>query len=123
MALKKNQLLATKSKSRKGGKRQGAGRKPGGTNAATRAKQQLQASIVAKAVETGRMPLEVMIETMRIYVEAANVLGDAIVVVNQRLMSRLDLLRTAADIARDAAPYCHAKLASVEQRTNTHSRW
>ncbi len=110
--MKKNQTIRTKSSY--GGRRKGAGRKPGGVSVATRAKKQLQASILAKAVESGHTPLQVMIETMNEYVAAAHALGEQRLVVNERVVTRLNLLRTAADIAKDAAPYCHAKLATIE---------
>jgi hypothetical protein len=71
-----------------GGKRSGAGRKPGAATKRTRA-------IADKAIAEGLTPLEVMLKAMRAHVDK-------------------DELDAAAAIAKDAAPYMHAKLASVQ---------
>jgi hypothetical protein len=81
-------LKRFKSSNGHGGRRAGAGRKPGVANKRTRA-------IVAAAAAEGVMPLEVMLQAMR----AAHAAGD---------------LAAAAAFAKDAAPYLHPKLASVE---------
>ena len=74
----------------KGGRREGAGRPKGSKNAQTRIKE----DIASKAIESGITPLEVMLEAMR----DAYYDGDK---------------RTAAQFAKDAAPYVHPKYASL----------
>ena len=72
-----------------GGKRTGAGRKKGSTTIKTR-------EIAAKHEATGAMmPLDVMLRAMSEHVAA----------------ERWD---AAHEKAKDAAPYCHPKLASTE---------
>lgn len=80
------------AKSNRGGKREGAGRKAGGANKKTQ-------EIAAKAMEEGITPLEVMLTTMR----DAWAAGDK------------DLARA---VAKDAAPYCHARLANIQADVN-----
>ena len=69
-----------------GGKRPGAGRPNGSLNKRSQ-------EIVAKAASEGITPLEVMLKAMRQHVDA----GD---------------LGAAAEIAKDAAPYIHPRLAN-----------
>ncbi len=71
---------------KRGGARKGAGRKPGAVNKAT-------AEAKAKAEAGGEMPLDFMLRIMR----------DATAEPAQRM-----------DMAKAAAPYVHAKLASIE---------
>ncbi len=71
----------------RGGKRPGAGRKPGSKNART-------AAVARKATAEGIQPIEVMLHAMRLHFAAGEY--DA-----------------AATIAKDAAPYCHPRLASL----------
>lgn len=76
----------------RGGKREGAGRKPGTVNKKARA-------MAERVLESGGLtPLEVMIKAM----VAADALGDT---------------RDAAYYAQMAAPYMHAKLSSVTADT------
>lgn len=77
-----------------GGKRQGAGRPRGAANQRTR-------DIADKAVAEGITPLEVMLQDMRAKLGAND-------------------LSAAADRARDAAPYMHPKLSSVEADVEQH---
>lgn len=72
----------------RGGKRIGAGRKAGAATKRTRA-------IADKATAQGLTPLEVMLEAMRRH-------------------AKDEKWDEAASIAKDAAPYMHAKLASVQ---------
>jgi hypothetical protein len=74
----------------KGGKRPGAGRKPGGRNRRT-----LEA--IAAAEASGITPLEYMLRVMR----------------NKRSGAAVRL-----DAAKSAAPYVHARLASIEHKGN-----
>ena len=76
----------------KGGARPGAGRKPGGTNKKTR-------EIAELAAAEGITPLEVMVLAMRRKYEAGDLDG-------------------AASIAKDAAPYMHPRLSSVESKVD-----
>jgi hypothetical protein len=81
----------------RGGRRPGAGRKPGSANKKTR-------EIADKAAAEGITPLEVQIETMRaLWAEA-----------NQGNALDLDKAERACAIAKDAAPYIHPRLSSIE---------
>jgi hypothetical protein len=72
----------------RGGKRPNAGRKPGSATKKTR-------DIANRAASEGITPLEVMLQAMRAHYDAGN-------------------LDEAALKAKDAAPYVHPKLASVD---------
>ena len=78
------------NQSNKGGARSGAGRKPGAANKKT---QEVQAAVAA----SGITPLDYMLQIMR----------DP----GAESASRLDA-------AKSAAPYVHAKLASIEVNAN-----
>lgn len=73
-----------------GGARSGAGRKPGTINKATK-------KAIEKAEAGGIMPLDFMLEIMR----------DETAAREERL-----------DMAKAAAPYVHAKLASIEAKVD-----
>jgi hypothetical protein len=73
-----------------GGARQGAGKPKGAT-----AKRTQEA--VEKALLVGITPLEVMLMAMKDSLDKGE-------------------LKDASNFAKDAAPYCHAKLASTEVR-------
>ena len=73
----------------RGGARQGSGRKKGSVAVKTN-------HIAAQAAAEGITPLEVMLKAMRLKVDENDWTG-------------------AASIAKDAAPYMHARLQSVEQ--------
>jgi hypothetical protein len=75
-----------------GGRRPGAGRKPGSASRRTR-------EIAEKAAEHGITPLEVMLEAMR------------------EAYAKRDL-DAAARFAKEAAPYCHARFSAVEHTGN-----
>ena len=75
----------------KGGKREGAGRKPGSRNKKTLA-------TVAAIEASGLTPLDYMLRVMR----------------NRRTPPAIRL-----DAAKSAAPYVHARLASLEVSGNT----
>jgi hypothetical protein len=72
----------------RGGKRAGAGRRPGSVTTKTR-------EIADRAIQDGVTPLEVMLKAMREHYSA----------------ERWD---QAAAVAKDAAPYMHPKLAAIE---------
>lgn len=92
----------------RGGARKGAGRKPGSTTKKTR-------EIADRAAEEGITPLEVMLKAMREFVlRAEQMLPDDVELVNNRAVTRLSLLAEAADVAKDAAPYIHPRLAAIE---------
>jgi hypothetical protein len=74
----------------RGGKRPGAGRKKGSRTRRTQA-------VAAVALAEGVSPLEVMLASMRVEYAGGN-------------------LKAAAALARDAAPYCHPRLASVQHK-------
>lgn len=90
--LEKNQ----DSSRRHGGARKGAGRKVGAATKRTR-------EIADKAAASGITPLEVMLEAML----ALRASGE---------------LEKAASVAKDAAPYVHPRLSSVEMnaKVTTH---
>jgi hypothetical protein len=78
--------------SARGGKRLGAGRPPGSKN-------RKAADIAQEAVEAGITPIEVMLNAMReLWDEGTS-----------------EAKREAAKIAKDAAPYVHPRLASIDQ--------
>lgn len=80
-----------------GGKRAGAGRKKGVPNKRTQA---IQDAVMA----SGASPLDIMLGAARaVWTEATK--GERI---------DLDKAAAAASIAKDAAPYVHPKLASIE---------
>jgi len=81
-------MKLSKHASKHGGKRKGAGRKPGAVTKRTRV-------IAEIAIEQGITPLEVMLRCMRTALA-------------------LELHDEALDAAKAAAPYIHPKLASIE---------
>ena len=84
--------------SNRGGIRSGAGRPPGSKN-------QRSADIARQAVEAGITPIEVMLNAMReLWEEGTS-----------------EAKREAARIAKDAAPYVHPRLASIDQTSRSNS--
>lgn len=79
----------------RGGARIGAGRKPGQKSAKTLERE----SLSLKALKEGITPLEVMLRAMRAAVER-------------------DDWREAATHAKDAAPYIHPKLSSMDMNAS-----
>lgn len=86
----------------RGGKRPGAGRKPGTVSAATRRRKE----IAEKALAEGVSPLDVMLTTMRALWEQA-VDADGKVINMAKAMQ-------ANIVAKDAAPFLHPKLSAVD---------
>jgi len=84
----------------RGGARPGAGRPPGSTN-------QRSAEIARQASETGITPIEVMLSAMRQLWEEGTSTS----------------IREAARIAKDAAPYVHPRLASIDQTVREATRF
>ncbi len=82
-------------KSSHGGKRSGAGRKPGAATTKTR-------EIADKAAGEGITPLEVLLKAMRFHMGRFDQLEDT------------GRLSAACMAAKDAAPYIHPRLSSVE---------
>jgi hypothetical protein len=78
--------------SNRGGRRRGAGRPLGSKNRRT-------AEIARAAAESGITPIEVMLGTMR----------------ELWAQGTPEAKREAAEIAKDAAPYIHPRLASIDQ--------
>lgn len=82
-----------------GGSRVGAGRKPGGINRFSR-------DLLEKAVQSGKLPVDYMLEVMR----------------DKSLDSRLRI-----DAAKAAAPYIHQKLSAISVDLTTpavtHEEW
>lgn len=79
-----------------GGARPGAGRKPGGKNKRTQ-------EIAIKAAQEGATPIEVMLGAMRLAWDEAQKVDD--------FGERVKAAKAAADIAKEAAPYVHPKMA------------
>jgi len=112
-----------------GGKRIGAGRKAGALTKRTRA-------IAEQALETGKTPLEVMLENMRhfqrVAIDAEATLEgltasefseqfpanaspeDQFKFLLAQVKKTAGFRQAAQDAARDAAPYIHPKLTAVE---------
>lgn len=100
-----------------------SGRKTGGRKKGTRnARTKQRLAIVDAATAEGVTPLEVMLDNMRFFHSEAGKLltqimgltrleGDAASSVLKTIMGAR---QAAQDAARDAAPYCHPKLASTE---------
>lgn len=86
----------------RGGVRPNAGRKPGAATKRTR-------EIADKAAADGVTPLDVMLGTMRAMWESANQGG----VINAEVAAQ------ASAIAKDAAPYVHPRLSSIEANVRT----
>ena len=84
----------------RGGARPGAGRPPGSTN-------QRSAEIARQAAEAGITPIEVMLSAMRELWEEGTSTS----------------IREAARIAKDAAPYVHPRLASIDQTVREAARF
>ena len=80
--------------SNRGGRRRGAGRPLGSKNRRT-------AEIARAAAVSGITPIEVMLGTMR----------------ELWAQGTPEAKREAAEIAKDAAPYIHPRLASIDQTT------
>lgn len=113
----------------KGGARAGAGRKPGSVTQKTR-------EIAAKATAEGITPLEVMLRAMREHVELADMLrtqaieaeaavltGDADADLPMKLrQGALGAIGQASTLAKDAAPYMHARLAQVTANVDANVR-
>jgi hypothetical protein len=81
----------------RGGRRPGAGRKPGVPSQKTLTRLK----IAEEAAAEGITPLEVMLKTMRALWDVGS---------NEAKLA-------ACKIAEDAAPYVHPRLAAIEQKT------
>jgi hypothetical protein len=89
-----------------GGPRPGAGRKKGATNKKTK-------EAIAKAEAGGAMPLDIMLKQMRKYDALADKLSKTLGATGEQVQAAEAL---AAERARDASPYLHARLQSVTQK-------
>lgn len=107
----KNQTNQTKSNSR-GGARPNAGRKKSAITVRTR---EIAEKAISEARE-GDSPLEVMLTIMRDLRDAAVSAKQSDDPDVQKSANRLLLM--AADVAKDAAPYIHPRLAAVDHTTN-----
>jgi hypothetical protein len=86
---------------RHGGARLGAGRKKGSGN------KKMSADLIARLHLQGLTPLDVMLNTMRTFWQMAQ---------NPDGTIDREKAQAAAIIAKDAAPYVHPRLASMEQK-------
>lgn len=116
-----SETIQKKSNGR-GGARKGAGRKPGSANTKTR-------EIADRAAEEGITPLEVMLDNMRFaYSEAGGLLAKLLTAgadpteAFDQFKELLKYRGMAQEAAKDAAPYMHPRLASVEMnaKVTTH---
>lgn len=107
-----------------GGKQPGAGRPKGSKNTRTQ-------ELVARAAEEGIMPIEVLLNDMRyFYTLGENKMRLAEQEADGKKQAKhfrasLELKTIARDCARDAAPYIHPKLASLQGKvevTNTEAK-
>lgn len=89
----------SKSNTGKGGARVGAGRKKGAPNKRTQ-------EIMAKVEATGITPLDYML----------NILRTPDLPANAKVMAKIAHNNMRFEAAKAAAPYVHAKLASVEHK-------
>lgn len=85
----------------RGGKRPGAGRKPGTVSEATRRRKE----VAAKALEEGVSPLDVMLTTMRALWEQAVDGSGKVVNIGKAMQANV--------VAKDAAPFLHPKLSAI----------
>lgn len=121
-----------------GGKRSGAGRKQGALTTRTRL-------IAERAVADGCTPLDVMLDNMRhfqqVALDAESVLAtmtatdlpgkpekpeDQFKALLAEVKKAAGFRQMAHDCARDASPYIHPRLSSVEMSANvnmTHEQW
>lgn len=91
----------------RGGKRPGAGRRKGTVSAQTQAKR----ALAAKAEAEGVTPLEVMLTTMRaLWSEAVDEATGKVVSLGKAMQANA--------VAKDAAPFIHPKLSSVEAKVD-----
>lgn len=106
------------TESKRGGARKGAGRKPGSATKKTR-------EIADRAADEGITPLEVMLDNMRFAHGGASEMMNALLRAAEGadIPEGFDALeklavfrRMAQDAAKDAAPYMHPRLATVEHR-------
>lgn len=114
----------------RGGKREGAGRKVGALTERTRA-------VAERALAEGKAPLEVMLDNMRHFQQVAfdaeatlegltvaeftgKVTAETPEEQFKQLLAQVKktagFRQLAQDCARDAAPFIHAKLASIEHK-------
>lgn len=115
----------------RGGKRENAGRKPGSTTQKTR-------EIADKAAKEGILPLDVMLNNMRFYYERAEVAfnklldgvlpaeviaaeGQGKIADDDKPLTVIDVLKLVLSLreraevaAKDAAPYLHPRINSIE---------
>lgn len=117
--------MAEKSKqsngkgSGRGGRREGAGRKPGKANEKTRLVS--ERILEERLASNKKQPLEVMLDNMEFALNEAGDLMKKIIEMKpgeeggmDALKSLLRLRSMAQECAKDAAPYVHPRLSSVE---------
>lgn len=102
------------AKSKRGGKREGAGRKEGSATKKTR-------EIADKAAQEGITPLEVMLDNMVFAHQQAGEIMAQLLESGMDLPDGFDQLKEllrfrgiAQEAAKDAAPYIHPRLAAIE---------
>ena len=101
----------------RGGAREGAGRKPGQLTLRTK-------KIAEEAAEKGLTPLEVMLDNMRFAHSGAENALQILIREHERAplekfdtyRQMLNLRALAQEAAKEAAPYMHPRLASIEHK-------
>jgi hypothetical protein len=108
----------------KGGHRMNAGRKPGPATMKTR-------EVADRIAQSGQSPLEIMFYVMNEHVERSKVLKKQIEEDNfydegdskEKIIATFyGSLSAAATVAKDCAPYIHAKIQPVEKKSGEDSR-
>jgi hypothetical protein len=95
--------LFEKESKMRGGKRPGSGRKKNSPNKASAKRER-------EVAASGATPLDVMLKSMRLLLALADESA------NDRKQFE-HFIRAAAAVAKDAAPYIHPRLSTVEQNT------
>jgi len=111
-------MQAQGKRGKKPGSSKTGGRKKNTPNKATVIAGKKRAEIIAKAAEEGITPLEVMLDNMRFARDGATKVLAKVTASPEASIDEfkelLQLRRIAQECARDAAPFMHAKLSSID---------
>ena len=101
-----------------GGPRQNAGRKPGLKNSKTNQLEQIASAVLNRSDAGGLvMPLDIMLSVMRHIHES----DEGSLIHKGEVISKLDAMLLAVDVASKAAPYVHSRLGPVEANKESDS--
>lgn len=102
----------------RGGPRQNAGRKPGLKNSKTSQLEQIASAVLERNDAGGLvMPLDVMLQVMRHIHDSE----EGALIHKGDVISKLDAMLLAVDVASKAAPYVHSRLGPVEANKESDS--